>query len=129
MEEKKRRYGPQPMSADLKRTITVTTWLNREERERLDILCKATRMRRGELLRTAALSFGWEVRKPVIPEINVKAWVDLSRVGSNLNQIAKHLNQGKMVGTGEIQRVLKEVHQELKEVRLSLLGAKSESQD
>ncbi len=50
---------------------------------------------RGEFLRMSL--FGMKQARPrpmtMIPELNQSAWLELSRSSSNLNQIARHLNE------------------------------------
>ncbi|MGB9620460.1 MAG: plasmid mobilization relaxosome protein MobC, partial [Armatimonadota bacterium] len=70
---------------------TVSSRLSLDELRLLDERRSVVRMRRGEYLRTAALS----QLPPSIPAINREAWVELSRFGANLNQIARHLNEGQ----------------------------------
>ena len=56
---------------------------------------------------------------PPIPQINIEARAELSKIGGNLNQIAKALNQGLVPDIPEIQR-------EIGKLRLSLLGIQCE---
>lgn len=74
----------------------------------------------GEMLRAMAL--GRKARLPrAVPEINREAWAELSRVASNLNQLAHHAN-----ATGEIESALDDaIHRtrrELADVRGLLMG-------
>lgn len=56
----------------------------------------------GEWMRRGALAS----IPPTIPALNREAWIELARLSSNLNQIAKRLNQtGKM----EVSKVKEEV--------------------
>jgi hypothetical protein len=121
-EEKIRRGGPKPLPEDEKRTIYVSACFNRRELNKLDALCKVANMRRGQLLREGVLNFGENIGGKSVPALNAKAWVELSRAASNLNQIAKRLNREEMLGIVKIQEVLKEF-------RMWLIGAKNESQD
>ena len=43
---------------------------------------------------------------PMIPAVNQQAWVALSRSASNLNQIAKKLNEGDQADFEEVREVL-----------------------
>jgi hypothetical protein len=121
-EEKVKRRGPKPLSEDVKRTITVCTWMNQEEFDKFKALCQVARMRKGPLLREAVLNFGGDIGPKNVPEFNVKVWTELSRAASNLNQIAKRLNRGDMLEIEEIKHALKEF-------RFRLMGAQNESQD
>ena len=95
-ESKRSRRGPAPLDAADKRGHTVSVRLNGAELEKLDAQRGAVQMQRGEYLRAAAL----HRLPPTIPEINRKAWGELSRTTANLNQIARHLNEG-LRGDGE----------------------------
>ena len=95
-ESKRSRRGPAPLDAADKRGHTVSVRLNGGELEKLDAQRGAVQMQRGEYLRAAAL----HRLPPTIPEMNRKAWSELSRTTSNLNQIARHLNEG-LRGDGE----------------------------
>ena len=53
-------------------------------------------MQRGEYLRAAAL----HRLPPTIPAANREQWAELARTAANLNQIARHLNEGQR-GDGE----------------------------
>ena len=79
-----------PLPEHQKRKHPITCRLTDEELSRIDF-GKPQGTSRGEWIRTKALS-----RKipRAIPEINRKAWAELSRVASNLNQLTRFLNQG-----------------------------------
>jgi hypothetical protein len=100
---RKRRYGPAPLDPEEKRTHTVSVRLNPAELEQLDKAREPVNLQRGEYLRCAAL----DQLPPTIPEINRKAWLELSKSAANLNQIAKKLNEGDQVEAEEIAKELK----------------------
>lgn len=110
--KRKRRHGPEPLPADLKRDHCVSVRMNSGELAKLDI--DRGKTPRGEWLRLA-----WECALPPAPapELNREAWVELSRAASNLNQLAKRLNEG---GEADAQEILAE----LAAFRASLIGAK-----
>jgi len=85
-----------PLDATDKRGYTVSVRLNDAELARLDSQRDAVQMQRGEYLRAAAL----HRLPPTIPEVNREAWAALARTAANLNQIARHLNEGQR-GDGE----------------------------
>lgn len=113
VEDKRRRHGPQPLAENERRGHTVSVRLNVEELAQVDERRATLNMQRGEYLRTAALY----ALPPVIPELNKTAWVELSRVGGNLNQIAHRLNAGDALPIEEIRAALGEL-------RRALIGAK-----
>lgn len=98
MNDKSRTHGPKPMDAKDRRTHTVSVRLNIAELERLDALRAPRNLQRGAYMRAAFL----ESLPPFVPELNQKAWLELSKSAANLNQIAKALNHGQPVGVGEI---------------------------
>lgn len=86
--QKRSRRGPKPLPTDETRTHCVSVRLNVVELAQLD--SQRGEMQRGEYLRVAALH-----RLPsVVPEINKKAWVELSRLSANLNQYQATVNAG-----------------------------------
>ena len=76
---------------------------------------------RGEFLRMAI--FGMNQARPrpttVIPELNQTAWRALSRSASNLNQIARHLNEAG-IQAGDLPQIIIL----LDEFRSALIGAR-----
>ncbi len=73
-------------------------------------------MKQGQLLREVALG-----RRPVVvPEINHARWADHSRTLSNLNQIAFHLNAGRV--PEEVRPVLIQLMAEVRALRAELRG-------
>lgn len=132
-ESKRRRRGPAPLDAADKRGHTVSVRLNEAELARLDLLRDAVQMQRGEYLRAAAL----HRLPPTIPAINREAWAELAREAANLNQFAKHLNQG-FAGDGErigkalavqIRAALQHNQRLLMDVRRDLIGVKLDAED
>ena len=86
--QKRSRRGPKPLPTDETRTHCVSVRLNVVELAQLD--SQRGEMQRGEYLRVAALH-----RLPsVVPEINKKSWVELSRLSANLNQYQAAVNAG-----------------------------------
>lgn len=82
--------------------------------EHAELLKRAGKMRLATFLRTAAL----EGVPPQIPEINRDALTELHRVGSNLNQIARHANS-----SGSDLGDLSDLRQQIAALRLTLVGA------
>lgn len=106
------------VSADAKRTHTVSTRLNQEELSWLDEARSKVKMKRGEFLRSAALY----KLPPTVPEINRQAWVELARCGSNLNQISRRLNEGD-----PLLRNMEELKVLVMNLRASLMKVSDES--
>lgn len=82
------------------RTRSVNTRLNDAEWAELEARRKALNMQRGEYLRTAA--FGQLPRS--LPAVNRDAYLELTRIGANLNQIAKRLNAGDLPQLDDLRR-------------------------
>lgn len=114
VQDKRRRRGPAPLAQNERRGHTVSVRLNAEELAQVDERRAKINMQRGEYLRTAALY----VLPPFIPELNKTAWVELSRIGGNLNQISHRLNAGDALPIEEIRAVLGELRRALIGVKL-----------
>jgi len=76
---------------------------------------------RGEFLRMAL--FGMTQARPrpmtIIPALNQSAWLELSRAASNLNQIARHLNESG-IQSGDLPQIIILLAQ----FRAALIGAR-----
>ena len=117
---RKRRRGPAPLDAAVKRVHMVSSRLSAAELAMLDERRAAFRMRRGEYLRAAALQ---RDLPPTIPAINRQQWADLARLAANLNQIAKHLNGGGQPhDCADLREQIAECLDALKAVRGALIG-------
>lgn len=95
--------GRKKLDDSERRDVSVSCRLTNGEIKELDK--KRGTMRRGEYLRLAAFK---KAPKPV-PELNREAWADLARVGGNLNQIAKRLNEGDAANIEDIRKTLNEL--------------------
>lgn len=104
----KKKSGRKKLPEDQVRSVSVACKLTEAEAEVVDQ--KRGQMGRGQWLREAAFK---NAPKP-IPEINREAWADLARLGGNLNQVAKHLNEGGKIEVGELRSLLDQL-------RLSLI--------
>lgn len=74
--------------------------LSRSERAHIERLASGAGLPLATFIRQAALGAVVPAR-PEIPAVNRKAYLELARVGSNLNQIAHHLNAGTATGVDE----------------------------
>ena len=95
--------GRTPMADGEKRNKCVSVRLNESEIELVDFA--RGRLQRGEFLRVAAID---ELPK-VIPEINREAYSELSKLASNLNQVAKALNSNESIESIECSALLKKL--------------------
>ena len=98
-----------------KRTITVSTRLTPAETARLDNL--RGKIQRGTYLRLILM----DTVPPYIPAINRQAYVELSRLGSNLNQIMRAFNT-----IGSSPEYMTDIQSLLAELRLSLIQLRKE---
>lgn len=89
-ETKRIRKGPPYKDPSEKRNLMVWVRLNESEMKKLDVQRQSVSMGRGEYLRAASLH---KIPK-IIPEINKKSWLELSRLSSNLNQYQAQINKG-----------------------------------
>ena len=97
-----------------KRKISVMVRLTKNEAEAID-------KKRGKTARAVFIRLCANGAKisPPIPQINIEARAELSKIGGNLNQIAKAINSGLDIDISEIQK-------EISKLRLSLLGIRCE---
>ena len=74
--------------------------LTPSERARVEMKAAEARLPPATFVRQAALNK--VVSPPVqIPEVNREAYLELAKMGGNLNQIAHHLNSGVATGVDE----------------------------
>lgn len=92
------RYTPLPASE--LRTRSVNARLNESEWQQLEERRALVKMQRGEYLRAAAFS----QLPPSLPAVNRDAYLELTRIGHNLNQIAKHFNAGELPELDALRR-------------------------
>jgi len=83
-----------------KRNHCVSVRVNSEELDLLDGV--RGRLQRGAAMRLLSFSF---LPQPV-PELNLKAWQELSKSAGNLNQVAHKLNSGELLEIEEIRTAL-----------------------
>lgn len=113
---KRRRHGPAPLDASVKRVHTVSVRLNDDELALLDSRREGVQMQRGEYLRAAALH-----RLPhVVPAVNREQWAELSRLAANLNQLTRLMHQGGMTA---VSALAADVSDTLVILRRLLIGA------
>lgn len=99
-----KKRGPAPKPAEQQRTKRISVYFSEAEYESL---AQRARNKHDLCNYIRAQVFAGKTSVSVsIPEINLKAYRDLGQVGSNLNQIARHLNAGAPV---ELQQLLGEI--------------------
>ncbi|WP_423372767.1 plasmid mobilization protein [Ralstonia pseudosolanacearum] len=78
----------------------VAIRLSRTERAHVERLASEAGLPPATFIRQAALG-AVVLARAEIPAVNREAYLELARVGSNLNQIAHHLNAGTATGVDE----------------------------
>lgn len=78
----------------------VAIRLSRSERTHVERLASEAGLPPATFIRQAALS-AVVLARAEIPAVNRETYLELARVGSNLNQIAHHLNAGTATGVDE----------------------------
>lgn len=108
---------------------TVGVRLSEEEQHQIAQRAARAGISLGAFMRSAAL--GADVHTPA-PALNIEAWQQLAGAASNLNQIARRLNQLHQLsadaGLAEAAHAAAEIRQELKQFRVALLGARLEDE-
>lgn len=80
-------------------------------------------------VRTAALGQPVPVAaRASAPALNREQHVALARTAGNLNQIARHLNQGTILTDRDLLPVLRQLYEDVQQVRRLLLGTASASE-
>ena len=95
----------------------VNTRLSDEELRLLDSLRVGCSLSRSAYLRQAAL----DTPPRVIPSVNRRQWVELSRIGGNLNQIASAACSGASLPP-DVMQSIEETKALLSQVRNLLIG-------
>jgi Bacterial mobilisation protein (MobC) len=103
------------------RSAVVPIRLTPEERDGLLARAREVRLSISEWVRRAALS-----RRPPprpAPEVNLKTYQELARVGNNLNQLVRAIHRGEV--SGDLSRLpeLESLRRLIKEIGLQLIGA------
>lgn len=83
------------------RTVTITIRATPSERDLLVTKARARKSTLARFIRETAI-FAGEPRSVVTPEDRLA----LSRIGNNLNQLARAVNSGQVIGDGEVLAVV-----------------------
>ncbi len=101
------------------RSVHLGFRANKDEAQKIHDQAKARGISPGEFCRLAAL--GKKIPSGTVPEINRQTWAELSRIGNNLNQVARHLNQGS--GNSDLAPVLDDVLSQVRKIQLEIIEA------
>lgn len=122
-EDRQRRGRGGRPRADEPRESRVTVRFTAVEREQL---ARAAGEREvSEYVRAAALKRAPKLARQV-PAVNGTAWAALAPVVANLNQLARHANEGRGVGH-DLMPVLEDVRRQVIALRAALLGRDDEA--
>lgn len=106
-----------------KRKIVVMTRLSDEEKLTFDTMMNETGLTQADFIRKSVLQKSFRVNKVVRKEINTEDFKkiigELGKVGGNLNQIAKSLNEGWQISN--LGKTLKSEIQELDKLKEMLV--------
>ncbi len=102
------------------RNLSINVRFHESEMEAIDRFRAGSKLSRSAYIRQTALS----TPPVVIPSINREQWAELSRVASNLNQLAHLANDGFLSHSTEIE-ILK-AKDLLRDVRSALIGVEAE---
>ena len=92
--------------ANRKRNIDFHVYLNEDENQILENLCKKLRVNRSVLIRALILG----KRLVEAPPIDYKQFIiELRRVGTNLNQLTAKANSIRYIDSNECRNVLNEI--------------------
>jgi len=111
--------GPSPMAPDDLRESRVSVYFSPRELAELD--ARRGGFGRGEWLRSAGLG----TFPRTVPQVNLDAYRELGRIGANLNQYQRAINEGRAVGPTSLD----ELREAVRKLRLELRGGDSESED
>lgn len=75
------------------------------------------------LLRAAALGQPAPPAARPVPAANLEQYTALAHAAANLNQVARHLNQGTIITDRDLMPVLRQLYEDVQQVRRLLLGA------
>lgn len=105
------------------RNVVIPIRLTTEERECLREASKTFRVSLSEFVRRAAL----KRRMPVVGvgEVNRETYSQLCRIGNNLNQLMRSVNEGRVLAVD--LKILSELRALVKEVGFQTLGVQDDS--
>lgn len=130
-EWKKRGRGRPTIAPEARRSHTIAVKVTSAERAELERRSASAGLREiGVYVRQVAIR--GRPPRAVVPAVNREAWRELARTTANLNQIAAHLNGGGHFderGTPRLAQVLDALREEVRLLRLSLIGPMDEGEE
>lgn len=116
---KKPRGGRPKIDPAALRSSTIGVRVSEAEYQQLKLRAAHMHMTPAQWLRSAALAR--RLPSPPVPEINRDEYAELARLAANLNQLARHANEGQLVTVADA--LLQRLTIETQRLRLALLGA------
>lgn len=99
------------------REIRISLMLNEEEDTLLTERCDLCGMSKSQYLRYMIKN----TRPNVIPAIDDELLYQLTKIGNNINQIARKLNSGGSTSANEVKEIREQLTDTLKEIRKVML--------
>ncbi len=97
----------------------VDVYLSQTEIAVIEAKAQEAGLRLAEYLRSSALG----QRIHALPAANAQLWAELAPTCSNLNQLARSANEGRVINIPA--NLLIELHNQVQELRMDLLGGPS----
>ena len=95
------------------RNRKITVRFSDDEAQNIQSIADSIKLKPADYCRRAVL--GKNVSYVTMPEVSEKAYIELARIGNNLNQIAKKLNEGSTATIEDLKEIqaLKETVRQL----------------
>lgn len=106
----------------MKRKIFIKVYSSEADNRAIKDLAAALRIPVSKLCRDAVLGIKLSGPPPMVPQVNRQTYLELSRIGNNLNQIALAMNQKLPVPGTDVNSALAGLVQALKTVRSQVVG-------
>jgi Bacterial mobilisation protein (MobC) len=102
------------VSPDEKREITITFRVSYAEKARLEQRCSG--VVQSDYIRARLFDYSLPHPKLTIPEVNRKAIYELKKIGNNLNQQTRAINEAVKIGSQPLNNDVKEYLKTIKEL-------------
>lgn len=118
----RKRGGRPPLPPSEVRSKRVEVWLNERELSKLAEFMEDTSASRGDVFRS--LLMDGKVEKNQVPTVNRDTYLELARIGNNVNQLAKAANQAGYQNDNEALGKLWDL---IQQTRRELVGVDDDS--
>jgi Bacterial mobilisation protein (MobC) len=99
---------------DTKREITITFRVSTAEKTRLEQRCNG--VVQSDYIRARLFDYPLPQPKLIIPEVNRQTIYELKKIGNNLNQQTRAINEAVKIGSQPLTHEVKEYLQTIKEL-------------